>query len=1261
MLSRNEQSWLALLTGHLQEIAASKSPSKALNALLQTLCGQFAADYCAILSCEQGRAVVLVESDASSTDHGDTGRSLPCWPEAHEFTAIDPIVHVVDRNELLLLLDHESTSDAPLALFVRGIDSVDADTRADLRSAGALIQLARARIAEYDRMQLRLTLAEEVDAGSIPNAGRTQTQDAGALHNAVERLTAAQALSVELIDDLLSAPHAQLDAAISRALARMGQFCGSDRTYLFREVSETTISNTHEWCAPGIEPMAELLQDQPLEIAEQWYTAFGNQPEIYIADVSELPEGDEIRTVLEMQEIQSLLAVPLQYQGRVFGFVGYDAVRQKRSFLKGEISLIRSVANVMATTLAKRDVDQRLSRVRAAQELEHQRLQATLNVIPDILLEIDGDMNIISFHANPSVERQVDLAALVGQSLVKHFPTEIAQVVEQIQSDLQDQDVVDGYAITYSAADQTRRYAVSAARVTERGNDNTSRYIAILRDVTEAHQQRQNIERLSRIAQTTTNLVVVTDSAARIEWVNPAFEARTGYQLDEIIGRRPGDFLQDAETDKSVIAQIRKALDRLQPITCEVLNVSRMGAKYWVRMTIQPLHDEHGTHIGFMAVQTDVTATRELMQEMRNALSSEQRARIQLRSAVDNMQEALIMFDANQRIVICNEKYRALYPAVAHMLVPGADRETLLREGLRKGIFRTKGIEPEEWVRHHLRAFHIGHSQYKMCQIVGRWFRETQQPTPDGGRLCLMSDVTEWKDAEQRAIADRARAMDASRDGIILITENENISYANPSAVSILGGNSADELLGRDWRGLLLGADAVARSELIHASLDESGFWQGEAHPGFDSTDLATLDISATRNTDGGILCIFRDITERRNNEAERETLREQLTLARRREEIGQIAAGLTHDFNNLLAVISGATQMIQEADELSFAQAMATRIAGASEQAAEMLRRMLSLGKNNQVRKLFDLRGPLRDAEALVRPRLRAPITLSVDLPDQPVMTWADSTAVVQMVMNLIINAHDALKSQSVRTEIGRISLSLVLADRQHLATTCDIGGIDPTLTYAIITVTDNGPGMCSDVRENIFTPYFSTKGADGTGLGVPIVVNAVQDQGGGLNLFSEQGAGTKFTIFWPLNEDHADSFHKTETIPRHGLWDGKTVLLYSHDDDRYSQVVAQLEAEGALCVRASTLSELFALADHEDSWDCIVLDLLEDWKRPKLQVDLAGLEQISTTVVAICQIEDQTRLPAFCIPCTMQPSETEFAQRLHDKLLFADGRVVG
>lgn len=1256
MSSRNEQAWQALLTGHLQEIAESKSPSKALNALLQTLCSRFAAHYCAIISCEQGRAVALVESAASSPDHSDADKSLPCWPKAQELTANGHFVHDADKKELLLLLDQESTADTPLALFVRGIDIVDEDTMSDLRSAGALIQLARARIAEHDRMQLRLTLAGEVDAESMAAVGRRQVQDAGVLHNAVERLTAAQTLSVELIDDLLAAPHAELDAAISRALARMGQFCGSDRTYLFREVSETTISNTHEWCAPGIEPMAELLQDQPLEIAEQWYTAFSSQPEIYIADVSELPEGDDIRTVLEMQEIQSLLAVPLQYQGKVFGFVGYDAVRHKRSFLKGEISLIRSVANVMATTLAKRDVDQRLSRVRDAQELERQRLQATLNVIPDILLEIDGDMNIISFHANPSVERQVNLAALVGQSLIKHFPAEIAQVVGQIQCDLQKQDVVDGYAISYTAADQTRRYAISAARVTAQSSENTARYIAVLRDVTEAHQQRQNIERLSRIAQTTTNLVVVTDSRARIEWVNPAFEARTGYQLHEIIGRKPSDFLHDAETDKSVVEQIRKTLGKLQPITCELLNVSRLGAKYWLRMTIQPLYDEHGTHTGFMAVQTDVTATRELMQEMRNALSSEQRARIQLRSAVDNMQEALIMFDANQRIVICNEKYRAVYPTLAGMLVPGADRETLLREGLRAGIFRTKGAEPEEWVRHHVRAFHIGHSQYKLCRIGGRWFRETQQPTPDGGRLCLMSDVTEWKDAEQRAIADRAQAMEASRDGIILITKSDQVSYVNPSAVSILRGNSADELLGRDWRVLLLGADAVTRSEVIHASLDESGFWQGEAHPGFDITGLATLDISATRNTDGGILCIFRDITERRNNEAERETLREQLTLARRREEIGQIAAGLTHDFNNLLAVISGATQMIQEAEEITSAQAMATRIARASDQAAEMLRRMLSLGKNTQVKKLFDLRGPLRDAEALVRPRLRAPITLSVDLPDQPVMTWADNTAVVQMVMNLIINAHDALKSRSTRAELGRISLSLTLGDRQQLATTCDIGGIDPARAYAIITVTDNGPGMCSEVRENIFTPYFSTKGADGTGLGVPIVVNSVQGQGGGLSLFSQQGTGTKFTIFWPLNEDHAYRFNETDAILGQGLWDGRTVLLYSHDDNRYSQAVAQLEAEGALCVRATTLSELFALADHEDSWDCIVFDSVEDWKNPDLQEGLAGLQHISTTVVAICQIEDQTQIPAFCIPCTTQPSGTEFAQRLQDKLMFAD-----
>jgi PAS domain S-box-containing protein len=1083
------------------------------------------------------------------------------------------------------VLEQVGSHRLPLILILKTIVSIDDTKKHAVVATGGLIKLAQSYLLEEQRRQtlpVWQTVPEEDDTASQSE----HVHDAAYLENAIEKLTAAQSLSVQLVNEIMTVPTAMLDQTIQSALSRMGQFCGSDRTYLFQEVSDHLISNTHEWCAPGIEPAMHLLQNQPREIAAAWYEAFENSAHIYISDVAILPDGDDVGDLLKMQGIQSLLAVPLRANRRTFGFVGYDAVRQKRSFMKGEIALIRFVANVIATALVQRNVEERLFQSRKEQDLQRQRLEATLNVIPDIVLELDGEFKIISYHANPTIPRQLDLETLIGLTVTRDFPEEICAVAMQVITDLQEEEVVEGYSFSLAANDQTRHYALSVARSSHSIDETAPRYIAVVRDITEISEQRRQIERFSKIAQTTMNLVIVTDPQGRIEWVNPAFEARTGYQLSEVLGKTPGSVLQSPETDQKVVALIRQALSKLQPITCELLNTSKTGAKYWVRMTIQPIYNEQGQHVGFMALQTDVTASRLHVHEMQQALTSEHAARMQLKSAVDNMSDALIMFDKDGHLVTCNDQYRALYPELDKFLVPQQDFKTLLLEGVREGVFNTNSLDVDTWLDQQTKKFQLRHSQHRIRKLGGRWYREAQKPTPDGGRICILSDITELKDAEQRALADRARAMDASRDGIALVSADGRISYMNPAAVNIMQQETAVDMLGQNWLSLLLGADAEMQRPQVTKLITEKGFWEGNAHICVATGERVEIEISATLNADLSVLCIFRDITEKRQNEVEREALREELTLARRREEIGHIAAGLTHDFNNLLSVISGAASLIQEEREIQSARSMATKIMEASDQAAGLLRRMLALGKNNPVREVIDLCRPVRDAEALVRTGLRAPIKLTVDLPTDPVMTQADGTAIVQMVMNLIINARDALLSHPPEQGPSLIHLSVAPADVSDLHDTYNIGAVDPNRSYACLTVRDTGPGMSKEVRDNIFTPYFSTKGDKGSGLGVPIVVNAVREQGGALSLQSELGQGTCFKILWPI-----ETTLTAAAVPDDSPWADRTILAFASQHDSLDQLTEQLEIAGAMVVPCSSIDDVVVLLADDDSWSAVIL----------------------------------------------------------------------
>ncbi|MGY6548860.1 MAG: PAS domain S-box protein, partial [Roseinatronobacter sp.] len=129
-------------------------------------------------------------------------------------------------------------------------------------------------------------------------------------------------------------------------------------------------------------------------------------------------------------------------------------------------------------------------------------------------------------------------------------------------------------------------------------------------DIAQERAQIDLLERLGDVAQYTKNIVVITDCKARITWVNPAFEAKTGWTLAEVRGRKPGTFLQCPETDPATNARIRARLRALQPVQEELLNVTRDGTHYWLQIDIQPRFDAQGTHIGFIAVQADVTDYR---------------------------------------------------------------------------------------------------------------------------------------------------------------------------------------------------------------------------------------------------------------------------------------------------------------------------------------------------------------------------------------------------------------------------------------------------------------------------------------------------------------------------------------------------------------------------------------------------------------------------------------------------------------------------
>jgi len=229
------------------------------------------------------------------------------------------------------------------------------------------------------------------------------------------RLTRIQALVVEILNDLLRAPIERTDDSINRAIARIGSYCKRDRSYVFVN-SGGLANNTHEWCAPGIEPAIEHLQNLPWTLYGPIMEPLENGVPFHVPDISALPQGSHTRELLESQSIQSILLVPMRAGGEFFGAIGFDGVRNTHDFLPGELYLLQSVADVITSVLQRRESDRVVREVQAELDNERAFLSSILSTSAMGILVLD-DAGVIRF-ANDAAEQVLGATRtqLIGQS-----------------------------------------------------------------------------------------------------------------------------------------------------------------------------------------------------------------------------------------------------------------------------------------------------------------------------------------------------------------------------------------------------------------------------------------------------------------------------------------------------------------------------------------------------------------------------------------------------------------------------------------------------------------------------------------------------------------------------------------------------------------------------------------------------------------------------------------------------------------------------
>lgn len=448
------------------------------------------------------------------------------------------------------------------------------------------------------------------------------------------------------------------------------------------------------------------------------------------------------------------------------------------------------------------------------------------------------------------------------------------------------------------------------------------------------------------------------------------------------------------------------------------------------------------------------------------------------------------------------------------------------------------------------------------------------------GARSVGHDITRQRVAEEQYFK-LSRAVEQSPVAIVITDAEGNVQYVNAKFTEATG-YTLEELLddqiqvlrdghpdessyrqfwetvrsGREWRG-----------ELVRERPDGKRIWE-------------SVQVSCLRNTNGEIthlLCMREDVTSRR-------VLEDQLRQAQKMESLGTLAGGIAHDFNNIIAVINGYAEFaLLNPGDAALLQKCMREIKKASQRASGLVRQILTFSRKAEVKFApLDLNQLTRELVALLSETFPRNLTFNFALEDNLPPLLADQNQLQQVILNLCVNARDAMPTGG--------TLSITTSRVESSAVPSSILG---NRACACLAVSDTGTGMSPEVRARIFEPFFTTKAVNkGTGLGLAVVYGIVASHEGTIEVESERGVGSTFKVYLPL----ADSAVVVPAVTRAGEFPGGDESLLVVDDEAPLRLLleAALARKGYQVACASDgLEAIEKIATPHNHYDAVLLDL--------------------------------------------------------------------
>ena len=444
----------------------------------------------------------------------------------------------------------------------------------------------------------------------------------------------------------------------------------------------------------------------------------------------------------------------------------------------------------------------------------------------------------------------------------------------------------------------------------------------------------------------------------------------------------------------------------------------------------------------------------------------------------------------------------------------------------------------------------------------------------------------ERKAAEER-IRKQAALLDKARDAIIAYDMDGRVVYWNKSAERLTGW-SAEEMLGKHARERIYNDEERKKLKSCYRALDEEGEWKGELHQQTRDGEELIVESRWTlvRNSDGtpeSVLVINTDITERKQ-------LEQQFLRSQRMESIGRLVSGIAHDLGNLLVPISLGVKVLQQrfGDDEKASRTL-SMIQNSAERGSDMVDQVLAFARGVEGERVaLQPNGVIREVRKITTETFPDRIEVDVNVEDDLHPVVGDATQLQQVLMNLCVNARDAMPDGGTLTVRAE---NVALSDSQARRNIDAEPG-----SYVVITVADTGMGMPDEVLDKVFEPFYTTKPeGEGTGLGLSTAYSIVKSHDGFIDVTSEEGEGTTFRLFFPVAppDEADDPDHENENAK--AVVSDAQVLVIDDEHNILDATRDALEAAGYRVITACSGQEAIDIATaNGQDLDAVVTDIM-------------------------------------------------------------------